>query len=160
VQDSGTGIPASEIPRLFERFYRVPNARGRSNEGTGIGLALVNELVRLHGGTLSVRSAEGIGSTFTVNLPFGSGHLPAEQVHSRSETPTRSMLIHSFLEEIDVWHQTQRSERAAGTHPAEPPHTPLPTSNRRVHILLADDNADMREYVRHLIGKEFSVATA
>ena len=160
VQDSGTGIPASEIPRLFERFYRVPNARGRSNEGTGIGLALVNELVRLHGGTLSVRSAEGIGSTFTVNLPFGSSHLPAEQVHSRSETPTRSMLIHSFLEEIDVWHQTQRSERAAGTHPAEPPHTSLPTSNRRVHILLADDNADMREYVRHLIGKEFSVATA
>src|SRR5690606_9121401 len=93
VRDSGVGIPASEIPRLFERFYRVPNAKGRSNEGTGIGLALVNELVRLHGGTLSVSSTEGVGSTFTVALPFGTSHLPAEHVHSPGGAPARSPLV-------------------------------------------------------------------
>src|SRR5690606_32697069 len=68
VRDSGSGIPAAEIPRLFQRFYRVPNAQGRSNEGTGIGLALVSELVRLHGGSIEVESEEGKGSTFTVTL--------------------------------------------------------------------------------------------
>ena len=75
VADTGTGIPADELPRLFERFHRVEGARGRTHEGTGIGLALVQELVRLHGGTVAVDSEPGRGSTFTVRLPLGTGHL-------------------------------------------------------------------------------------
>src|SRR5688500_7636444 len=74
VSDTGTGVPADELPRLFERFHRVAGARGRSFEGSGIGLALVRELVGLHGGTISVASEEGSGSTFTASLPFGSSH--------------------------------------------------------------------------------------
>ena len=78
-RDTGTGIPAEELPRLFERFHRVEGAQGRTHEGSGIGLALVQELVKLHGGGVAVESAARAGSTFTVTIPFGSAHLPAEQ---------------------------------------------------------------------------------
>ncbi len=69
VRDTGIGIPADQLPRLFERFHRVPNARSRTHEGTGIGLALVQELVKLHGGAIHVASEEGAGTTFTVRVP-------------------------------------------------------------------------------------------
>ena len=69
VEDTGVGIPEAELPRIFERFHRVKEARARSQEGSGIGLALVSSLVRLHGGSMSVRSTEGVGTTFTVSIP-------------------------------------------------------------------------------------------
>ena len=84
VRDTGTGIPLAEMPRLFERFHRVEGARGRTHEGTGIGLALVQELVKLHGWQLFVKSELGQGSTFTVNIPFGSAHLPLERIGAAS----------------------------------------------------------------------------
>ena len=59
VTDTGIGIPAAEMPRLFERFHRIETARARSTEGSGIGLALVKELVGLHGGTITADSREG-----------------------------------------------------------------------------------------------------
>jgi PAS domain S-box-containing protein len=71
VRDTGTGIPAGEIPHLFERFHRVRGARGRTFEGSGIGLALVQELIRLHGGAARVESEVGCGSRFIVTIPFG-----------------------------------------------------------------------------------------
>ena len=71
VSDTGIGIPREEIPQLFERFHRVGEARGRSHEGSGIGLALVHELVSLHGGAISARSELGSGSSFFVRLPYG-----------------------------------------------------------------------------------------
>ncbi len=82
VADTGIGVPAAEMPRLFERFHRIENARARSNEGSGIGLALVKELVQLHGGTITADSTEGEGTTFTIRLPFGSAHLPDDGVAS------------------------------------------------------------------------------
>ncbi len=69
VEDSGMGIPASSLPRIFERFYRVDRSRSRDMGGTGLGLAIVKHVVRAHGGTVSVKSEEGQGSTFTVALP-------------------------------------------------------------------------------------------
>src|SRR3954454_561813 len=80
VSDTGTAIPEHELPHLFERFHRVSNARARTHQGSGIGLALVSELVALHGGTVAAASTPGEGSTFTAALPFGSGHLAAEQI--------------------------------------------------------------------------------
>ena len=77
VADTGIGVPGQEIPRVFERFHRIENARARSNEGSGIGLALVQELIQLHGGTITASSIEGEGTAFTVRLPFGHAHLPA-----------------------------------------------------------------------------------
>jgi signal transduction histidine kinase len=80
VSDTGTGIPSHELPRIFERFHRVEGARGRSHEGSGIGLALVHELVKLLGGTLHVESRIGTGTAFTVVIPRGSAHLPVERI--------------------------------------------------------------------------------
>ena len=76
----GPGFRARELPRIFERFHRVEGAVGRTHEGTGIGLALVQELVKLHGGTIEVDSELGRGTTFTVTIPLGSAHLPAERI--------------------------------------------------------------------------------
>ncbi|HSU04126.1 MAG TPA: HAMP domain-containing sensor histidine kinase, partial [Acetobacteraceae bacterium] len=80
VQDTGVGIPRTELPRIFERFHRIEGQPGRTQEGTGIGLALVQELVRLHGGSVRADSRPGQGSTFSVIIPFGSTHLPADQL--------------------------------------------------------------------------------
>src|SRR5205085_2077171 len=80
VKDTGTGIPAEALPRMFQRFYRVEGATGRSHEGSGIGLALVQELVRVHGGTIEVKSAIGQGTEFAVRIPQGNAHLPREHV--------------------------------------------------------------------------------
>ena len=92
VADSGVGIPEAELPRLFERFHRVKGAKSRTHEGTGIGLALVQELIRAHGGKMRVESREGRGSTFTVSLKTGRAHLPAERTEaprSRQSRPGR-----------------------------------------------------------------------
>ncbi|HEY2206137.1 MAG TPA: SpoIIE family protein phosphatase [Pseudonocardia sp.] len=80
VIDTGVGIPDADQGRLFERFHQVTGARGRSVEGSGIGLALADELVALHGGTIAVNSRPGVGSTFVVRIPPGHSHLPADQV--------------------------------------------------------------------------------
>jgi len=69
VADTGKGIPAAELPRIFERFYQVDKSRRRSTGGAGLGLAIVRELVQAHGGTVSVKSIEGMGTEFTVELP-------------------------------------------------------------------------------------------
>ena len=74
VRDTGTGIPKEEIPHVFERFYRVENARGRSLEGSGIGLALVQELAKLHGGSVRAESKLNCGSQFIVDIPLGKDH--------------------------------------------------------------------------------------
>src|SRR5262249_19614932 len=80
VEDTGTGIPEHELPRLFERFQRVEGLQARSHEGPGSGLALVHELVKLHGGELPVESKVGDGTRFTVTTPAGHDHLPPDQI--------------------------------------------------------------------------------
>jgi two-component system phosphate regulon sensor histidine kinase PhoR len=69
VADTGIGIPAASLPRVFERFYRVDRSRSREMGGTGLGLAIVKHVVRAHGGQVDVSSVEGAGSTFTITLP-------------------------------------------------------------------------------------------
>src|SRR6185503_18019182 len=103
VTDTGTGIPAAELPHLFERFHRVKGARGRSYEGSGIGLALVQELVKLHGGGITVASRVDEGSTFTVRVPTGKAHLPADKIgSSRGGGPTRQR-AQAYVEEALAW---------------------------------------------------------
>lgn len=69
IEDSGLGIPAKDIPRIFERFYRVDKARSREMGGTGLGLAIVKHIIELHGGSVGVESTEGLGSKFWFILP-------------------------------------------------------------------------------------------
>jgi PAS domain S-box-containing protein len=82
VRDTGVGIPEEHREQVFERFHRIESAYARTYEGTGIGLALVQELVKLHGGSVRVESAVGAGSTFTVTIPTGTDHLPAERIQT------------------------------------------------------------------------------
>jgi two-component system, OmpR family, phosphate regulon sensor histidine kinase PhoR len=76
VADTGDGIPAGELPRVFERFYRVDKARARLTGGTGLGLAIVRHVAEAHGGTVRVDSELGSGSTFTVTLPLAGPPVP------------------------------------------------------------------------------------
>ncbi|WP_426959771.1 ATP-binding protein [Muricoccus radiodurans] len=156
VSDTGIGIPAEELPKLFERFHRVEGAQGRSFEGSGIGLALVHELVRLHGGTIAAESTPGVGTTFTVTLPFGRAHLPADQVREASTAAVAATRAHAFVEEALRWlpDVAPAMEEAGGLSTAglgavAAEGGALPGLGKRV--LLADDNTDMRGYVVRLL---------
>lgn len=163
VSDTGTGIPAEEIPHLFERFRRVEGAKRRTNEGSGIGLALVNELVGMHGGSIAVESTEGVGSTFTVKIPMGSSHLPSAQIvpQSSSSVPRRS--ANAYVQEALGWLPDESGEAALISDlTVDAGSAPLLSSAREKlgTILLVDDNHDMREYVSRLLASRFHVETA
>jgi signal transduction histidine kinase len=161
VQDTGSGIPQDEIPFVFDRFHRVVGTRGRTHEGTGIGLALVHELVKLHGGTVVAQSEVGRGSTFTVTVPLGTAHLPAEGLDRVATASQTGLARDAFVEEAMRWlpgfeANDELSAFTAGT--TADPFGPQPAVARE-RILLADDNADMREYVRRLLEPAWDVAT-
>ena len=160
VRDTGTGIPAPELPRLFERFHRVEGARSRSFEGSGIGLALVQELVKMHGATIEVASRVGQGTTFTVRLPAGTAHLPAERVGASPALASTALGAAPYVEEALRW--LPASSTAAAV-PALQARAGLPVpataADLRVRVLVADDNADMRDYLRRLLETRWAVET-
>jgi signal transduction histidine kinase/ActR/RegA family two-component response regulator len=145
VEDTGIGIPADTLPRIFERFHRVEGARGRSHEGSGIGLALVHELVKLHGGTIDVQSAVGKGTTFTLLIPKGTAHLPAERLSGAGSATAPTSRADAYVQEVLSWLPGAGGDsgeaRAKGAQ----------------RILLADDNADLREYARKLLSTHYEV---
>lgn len=149
VRDTGTGIPAEERTRIFQRFHRVRQARARSHEGSGIGLALVSELTRLHGGEVDVESTEGVGTTFIVSLPFGRAHLPPEKVRPGDGPKEGNRAAEAFLEEAQRWLPEPTVQEQV---PAIAKSTARMSEQGR--ILVADDNGDMRRYVRRLLEAE------
>jgi PAS domain S-box-containing protein len=151
VDDTGIGIPPAEQPRLFDRFHRVGGAASRSHEGSGIGLALVAELAALHGGRATVQSTPGEGSRFSVHLPLGRDHLPAEQVAEAAGADGRPGAGHAeaFVAEALRWLDAP----AAATAPAL-------GNGDRARILVADDNADMRRYVTDLLAGDYEIVAA
>jgi signal transduction histidine kinase len=163
VRDTGVGIAADQLPRVFERFHRVPNARSRTHEGTGIGLALVKELVRWHGGRVDAQSRTGEGTTFTVTIPYGTAHLPPHRVADPGRAPpwqqgaTRLGVLPYVEEALRLLPRPapgEASRRPAGTAlggPASPTGETTQSADDAPRILLADDNADMREYVARLL---------
>jgi PAS domain S-box-containing protein len=162
VRDSGIGIPADELPKLFDRFHRVEGAQGRSFEGSGIGLALVQELIRQHGGEITVESEIGRGTSFTVSIPMGAGHLPADRIEADANGASTAVRAESFVEEALRWlpgesgleallDTSDAREGAGGTS--------APAEHSRV--LLADDNADLRSYIARLLAERgYEVTTA
>ncbi|KAL5490593.1 hypothetical protein ACEPAI_5427 [Sanghuangporus weigelae] len=164
VKDTGVGIPQSDIDKIFDRFHRV-QAIARCHEGTGIGLSLTRELVKLHGGTLTVVSATAQdsptdhGSCFTVTLPLGRDHLPAAHiVQNVADVPQNRLYARGIVDEATHWSSRHPDER-----------TPSDTSDsggssdsggrmdpstlffvKSDIILLVDDNGDMRRYIKSL----------
>lgn len=154
VSDTGTGIPQVELEHLFERFHRVKGARGRSYEGSGIGLALVQELVKLHGGTVSVISEVERGSTFTVSIPIGSAHLPSERLGGARTLVSTSLRSEAYVQEVLKWLPVNGNPiEYLATFESASDATP----EVRQRILLADDNSDMRDYVRRLLATRYEV---
>ena len=103
VRDTGIGIPEDQRSRVFERFHRIEGTQARTYEGTGIGLALVQELIKLHGGRVRVESAVGEGSTFIVTIPLGSAHLPAERIQAARSLTSTGIAANAYAEEAQRW---------------------------------------------------------
>ncbi|WP_404710380.1 ATP-binding protein [Sphingomonas sp. MMS24-J13] len=151
VADTGIGVAEEEMPRLFERFHRIEGAAGRTYEGSGIGLALVQELVRLHGGTIEATSVPGKGTTFIVRLPYA----PDAAIGTVDPRPSNAA---AFVEEAMRWLPEPRD--LIDDSGAAPPGLPTHAEGAGKRVLLADDNADMRDYIeRLLIGHGYRVET-
>ena len=152
VADTGTGIDEAELSGLFERFRRVRGARSRTHEGSGIGLALVQELVRLHGGSVEAESELGAGSTFTVRVPLDDGASAGG-----AATPTSGAA--AYLEEALRW--LPDAEDSVGELAAVGAGLPAAdgAGGGRARILVADDNADLREYLERLLARHWDVET-
>jgi PAS domain S-box-containing protein len=156
VQDTGVGIPQEELPNLFKRFHRIKNSRSRSHEGTGIGLALVKELVELHGGTIDVISVAGKGTAFTLNIPKGIGHLDKEGISAEKHEVSTAVRTEAYVNEAVVWDKSDAEaespmgEKLAGSEGYLQP-------DKNIRILLVDDNADMLKYVKRLLSAYWNV---
>jgi signal transduction histidine kinase/CheY-like chemotaxis protein len=145
VRDTGSGIPPGDLPRIFERFARVEGRR-HGIEGTGIGLSLVRELCRLHGGDVRAESQEGVGSVFTVTLPRQQLMLPP------SEHVGHASKIHAapYVDEAMTWFADAPSISPATSEVADD----------APRLLLVDDNADMRHYLAQCLGRRWRIVTA
>lgn len=137
VRDTGIGIAPHEVDRIFERFHRGDNTRGRSVEGAGVGLALVRGLVDLHGGSIRVESAVGQGTSLIVTLPsaIADPDTPVPTVQGGPENP--------YVAEAGQW---VASGQATG---------PQSRLRSRALILVVDDNADMRGYLHRILSRRW-----
>jgi len=165
VSDTGCGVAADEVPRLFERFFRGRTQQARTHEGSGIGLSLVQELVRLHGGTIGAHSEVGVGTTITLHIPRGSAHLPPDRIGTQRALSRARIGSQPFVEEALGWlpdggpgtdWQPVTGEDPATDRPAEI----RPPSVAHARILVVDDNADMRRYLCRLLGQHWQVEMA
>jgi signal transduction histidine kinase/DNA-binding response OmpR family regulator len=159
VSDTGVGIPANELPHVFERFHRVEGQRGRTHEGSGIGLALVRELVSLHNGDVSVRSEVGHGTTFTVVVPYAQPGVTADAPAAPQEPEAARAT--AYVEEALRWLPASAEHAAAAAEILLDGASVRanPAAAERPHVLVADDNADMRDYIRRLLASHYSVET-
>ena len=148
VADTGAGIAASDIGHLFERFYRAPRPAARSHEGTGIGLALVSELARLHSGDVSVKSVEGRGAEFQVRVPFGVPDGSGGPAQRESSLP-------AYLEEAYQWLAGE-----TGVVPPLPVLDAVTGGTAESTVLVVDDNPDMRGYLERLLTPFWKVLVA
>ncbi|KRQ14255.1 response regulator [Bradyrhizobium manausense] len=157
VCDSGVGVPPDELPRLFERFHRIEGQESRTHEGSGIGLALVQELVKLHSGTITVDSVIGRGTSFTVTIPFGKAHLPQERIRAERQLSSTAVRADAFVQEALRWLPDIPSVATEVSAELRAASELSQLSGAR--ILIADDNADMRAYVGGLLKAYCEVQT-
>ncbi len=170
VRDTGIGIAEEDLVRIFQRFERLRTTRARTFEGSGIGLALVQELIRLHGGTIRVNSKPGEGTAFTLALPLGLAHLAAEYIREGEASPVSVSGFMPYIEEAWQWLPDEVNGTPISDRPAWMEQSDMYPENgvadtkkpleARAHILLVDDNADMREYLKRLLSQRYRVEVA
>ncbi|KAI8905342.1 hypothetical protein DFJ77DRAFT_435451 [Powellomyces hirtus] len=172
VRDTGCGIPEQSVNKVFERFYRVEGSSGRSHEGSGIGLALTMELAKMHGGKCYAESAVGVGTTITVEIPAGTSHMPRNTLHQErrvTDHASTSRRIAGFLAEASKWAENGKNVVKAASrcspkhekndHPRTFSQTAMGVNRLEpYHILLADDNPDLRDYIARILEDQFTVS--
>lgn len=142
LRDTGVGIAAGDLDRLFERFYRADNMRGRSVEGTGIGLSLVRGLVELQRGTVELESELDRGTTVTIRLP-------------RSVAATAVDQTAAVLSDNNPYVAEARQWLTPVGEPVAVPTTHTGPGGARQLVLIADDNADMRAHLDRVLSAHF-----
>jgi PAS domain S-box-containing protein len=152
VRDTGIGIARKDLPHVFDRFHRIKGTRARTHEGTGIGLALVDELIRLHGGRVRVESTDGRGTMFCIRLPRGNRHLPPDRISSVQKSSAMSPGAAPYVEEALRWTSSRIEISTSGGAEAA-----RAITGSRARIVLADDNADMRAYISRLLSERWDV---
>jgi signal transduction histidine kinase len=150
VADTGVGISAEDLPRIFDRFATIEAPHARTVERTGIGLSLVKERVRLHGGTIEASSSPGAGTTITVRIPRGRAHLPQDRIATEEPLSQTESAAQPYLEEALAW-------LAEGSEPSQAGPFKGRSGER---ILVVDDNADMRHYLLRLLQDRWHVESA
>lgn len=166
VSDTGVGIGENDLPHIFDRFYRARATQARSHEGAGIGLSLAYELVKLHGGTITVRSAVNKGTTFTIRIPLGKEHLPAGQIKSaKTVALSAGTVATSYVDEAISWlPENQMKEISTRLPPIAIKSTQgsdaKVVEGKKDKILIVDDNVDMRIYFRNLLSPHWEVLEA
>jgi signal transduction histidine kinase len=162
VRDTGSGIAADDLPHVFERFRRGRTERARSAEGSGIGLSLVQELVKLHRGEIELASEVDRGTTFTVRMRRGSKHLPAEHIGVAARKSVAAGAA-PYIEEISGWLGDADEPEAAvakGPQRETAKRASVGPADGADRILVVDDNADMRRYLRRILQEHWKVDTA
>jgi len=172
VADTGPGIPEKRQQRVFERFQRAEESASGDREGIGIGLAFTKDLVDLHGGTVTLNSIEGEGTTITVRFPRGTDHLTDDQVAAprpaddaeSTDSPEgeRTPSSTSPSPTLDPRPSSSPSERTAAPGPTPPPEEKWkndPDDQSQI-VLVVDDNADVRRYVRSVLAPDYAVVEA
>jgi DNA-binding response OmpR family regulator len=149
VHDTGPGIPADQADRVFDRFYQVESGDRRPSPGVGLGLALARHLVELHGGSIAVADREGEGACFTVTLRRGRDHFPPELVDEAvppAGAPAKSPSLPTPL--------------PPAPEPGRAESGPAEFGDERMTVLVVDDNADIRSYVRRHLEPGYRVVEA
>jgi PAS domain S-box-containing protein len=156
VTDSGSGIAKENIPSLFERFRRIEGTLARTYEGSGIGLALVQEMVKLHAGCIRVESEPGKGSTFTVTIPRGKEHLPKDKIIEKADAFSGNFITGQDDGPVE-WLPIDNLIAGAGTATKTVAKSVATITGKMPLIFLVDDNPDMREYLHSLLIEQYNI---
>lgn len=160
IKDTGKGIPEEQLPHVFDRFYQVDNSSTREGEGTGIGLALTKELVKLMEGEIKVKSREGTGTEFIIHLPIRRSSQIAE---SQKFSQKKEKSIPASSTNFQLPTSSSGSQRLAEgvaniQHPASNIQPPPPASTPT--ILIAEDNPDVVQYLTACLAGDYRLNIA
>jgi signal transduction histidine kinase/DNA-binding response OmpR family regulator len=169
VEDTGVGIPKDQLPHIFDRFYQVQGSlsRDREHKGTGIGLALIKELVTLHHGKINVYSSEGKGTKFSVHLPMGKEHLKPGDIVAPgtpfiNETNTKTPVdrpVDYLISEIEQ--EKEAAAMKAGEYEESGKDTGNEINEQEKNvILIVEDHADVRQYIRNPLESLYTIVEA